>query len=117
VIELRALVSARTSPIAWDLRCEVREKLIAFLREDYPGRCRASAPISISTASSPVCKQRAAADPREASVRRNLHRQNRRRDNRSPRRGEIRRTAMRLSGIWRMMIPQSVPFGACDFAP
>jgi len=36
VIELRALVSARTSPIAWDLRCEVREKLIAFLREDYP---------------------------------------------------------------------------------
>jgi small-conductance mechanosensitive channel len=36
VIELRALVSARTSPIVWDLRCEVREKLIAFLRENYP---------------------------------------------------------------------------------
>lgn len=36
VIELRALVSARTSPLAWDLRCEVREKLIAFLREEYP---------------------------------------------------------------------------------
>jgi small-conductance mechanosensitive channel len=35
-IELRALVSARTSPAAWDLRCEVREKLIAFLREEYP---------------------------------------------------------------------------------
>jgi small-conductance mechanosensitive channel len=35
-IELRALVSARTSPIAWDLRCDVREKLIAFLREEYP---------------------------------------------------------------------------------
>ena len=36
VIELRALVSARTSPLAWDLRCEVREKLIAFLRDEYP---------------------------------------------------------------------------------
>ncbi len=35
-VELRALVSARTSPQAWDLRCEVREKLIAFLQENYP---------------------------------------------------------------------------------
>lgn len=36
VIELRALVSARTAPQCWDLRCEVREKLIAFLQADYP---------------------------------------------------------------------------------
>lgn len=36
-IQLRALVSARTSPEAWDLRCEVREKLIAFLQARYPG--------------------------------------------------------------------------------
>ena len=36
VIELRALVSAQTSPRVWDLRCEVREKLIAYLRQDYP---------------------------------------------------------------------------------
>jgi small-conductance mechanosensitive channel len=35
-IQLRALVSARTSPQAWDLRCEVREKLIAFLQANYP---------------------------------------------------------------------------------
>lgn len=35
-LELRALVSARTSPSAWDLRCEVREKLIAFLQEELP---------------------------------------------------------------------------------
>lgn len=35
-LQLRALVSARTSEQAWDLRCEVREKLIAFLQEDYP---------------------------------------------------------------------------------
>ncbi len=37
VVELRALVSARSSPRVWDLRCEVREKLIAFLQADYPG--------------------------------------------------------------------------------
>jgi small-conductance mechanosensitive channel len=36
-VELRALVSARTSPAAWDLRCEVREKLIAFLQQEHPG--------------------------------------------------------------------------------
>jgi small-conductance mechanosensitive channel len=35
-IQLRALVSARNSPRAWDLRCEVREKLIAFLQAEYP---------------------------------------------------------------------------------
>lgn len=36
VIELRALVSARSAPATWDLRCEVREKLIAYLQEYYP---------------------------------------------------------------------------------
>ncbi|MGB5420612.1 MAG: mechanosensitive ion channel domain-containing protein [Desulfobacterales bacterium] len=35
-IEIRALMSASTSPIAWDLRCLVREKLIVFLQENYP---------------------------------------------------------------------------------
>ena len=35
-VQLRALVSARTSEQAWDLRCEVREKLISFLQENYP---------------------------------------------------------------------------------
>ena len=35
-LELRALVSASTAPRAWDLRCEVREKLIAFLQAEYP---------------------------------------------------------------------------------
>jgi small-conductance mechanosensitive channel len=35
-VELRVLVSARTSPQAWDLRCEVREKLLAFLQMEYP---------------------------------------------------------------------------------
>ena len=32
-MELRALVSARNAPQAWDLRCEIREKLVAFMRE------------------------------------------------------------------------------------
>ena len=36
-VELRALVSAADSSKAWDLRCEVRERLIAFLRSHYPG--------------------------------------------------------------------------------
>jgi small-conductance mechanosensitive channel len=34
-MELRALMSARDSSSAWELRCEVREKLIHFLQENY----------------------------------------------------------------------------------
>lgn len=35
-VELRALVSARDSSSAWELRCEVREGLIDFLQKNYP---------------------------------------------------------------------------------
>jgi small-conductance mechanosensitive channel len=35
-VELRVTLSARDAPRAWDLRCEVREALIAFLRENHP---------------------------------------------------------------------------------
>ena len=35
-LELRVLASARDAPTAWDLRCEVREKLIAFLQAEHP---------------------------------------------------------------------------------
>jgi small-conductance mechanosensitive channel len=35
-LELRGLMSARTSPRAWDLRCEVREKMIVWLQETHP---------------------------------------------------------------------------------
>ena len=35
-VQLRALVSANNSSAAWDLRCEVREKLIAFLQREHP---------------------------------------------------------------------------------
>jgi len=35
-VELRALLSAADASTAWSLRCEVREKLIDFIREKYP---------------------------------------------------------------------------------
>lgn len=35
-IELRALASARSSPEAWDLRCDLREKMIVWLRAQAP---------------------------------------------------------------------------------
>ena len=35
-VQLRALVSAATSGKAWDLRCAVREHLVAFLRDYHP---------------------------------------------------------------------------------
>lgn len=35
-LEIRALMSAADSPTAWDLRVEVREKLITFLQDQYP---------------------------------------------------------------------------------
>jgi small-conductance mechanosensitive channel len=35
-LELRALADAKDSGTAWDLRCLIREKLIAFIRDRYP---------------------------------------------------------------------------------
>jgi len=35
-ILVRALMSAKNSPLAWDLRCSVREKLIHFLQSEHP---------------------------------------------------------------------------------
>ena len=35
-IELRALASARTAADTFDLRCEIREKLIDFLQREFP---------------------------------------------------------------------------------
>jgi small-conductance mechanosensitive channel len=36
-IEVRVLVSATAAPAVWDLRCELREKLIAWLQQEHPG--------------------------------------------------------------------------------
>lgn len=35
-LELRALASARDAGTAWNLRCEVREKLITFIQKNHP---------------------------------------------------------------------------------
>jgi small-conductance mechanosensitive channel len=37
VVQLRALMDARNSGDAWDLRCLVREKMIGFIQKNYPG--------------------------------------------------------------------------------
>lgn len=44
-LELRALASSANASDSWDLRCEIREKLVSFLQKNYPGslpRIRAS---------------------------------------------------------------------------
>ena len=35
-LEIRVLVSCADSGKCWDLRCEVREKLIEFIKSEYP---------------------------------------------------------------------------------
>src|SRR5436305_10010389 len=35
-VELRILMSAADAPSAWDLRCEVRERLLAFIQQRHP---------------------------------------------------------------------------------
>lgn len=35
-VEVRALMSAADASLAWNLRCEVREGLVAFLQKNYP---------------------------------------------------------------------------------
>jgi hypothetical protein len=34
-LELRLLMSAANAPTLWDLRCEVREKIVGFLQREY----------------------------------------------------------------------------------
>jgi small-conductance mechanosensitive channel len=36
-LEIRALASAANASLAWDLRCEIRERLVEFLQRNYPG--------------------------------------------------------------------------------
>jgi hypothetical protein len=45
-IELRCLMSANSAPHAFDLRCEVREKLIDYLQEHHPEALPISRQIS-----------------------------------------------------------------------
>lgn len=49
LVQLRALVSAADSASAWDLRCDVREHMIAYIRERHPDalpRFRAELPAA-----------------------------------------------------------------------
>jgi hypothetical protein len=44
-LEVRALASAADASLAWDLRCEIREKLVSFVQQAFPDslpRLRAS---------------------------------------------------------------------------
>jgi small-conductance mechanosensitive channel len=58
-LELRALASSSDASKSWDLRCEVREKLVAFIQANYPGslpRVRASierVPRAVPASASP----------------------------------------------------------------
>ncbi|MGV3580162.1 mechanosensitive ion channel family protein [Brevundimonas sp.] len=36
VLQVRCLASARSAPVAFDLRCEIREKMMAFMRDQCP---------------------------------------------------------------------------------
>ncbi|MEZ5849334.1 MAG: mechanosensitive ion channel [Hyphomicrobiaceae bacterium] len=36
-LKVRGLVGARNSPQAWDMRCEIRERMIAWLQAEHPG--------------------------------------------------------------------------------
>jgi hypothetical protein len=50
---LRALMSSADAPSNWDLRCDVREQLLAFLAEHYPDqlpRIRADVPAAVLAA-------------------------------------------------------------------
>ena len=46
-MELRCLMSARSASQTFDLRCEVREKLIAFLQKEHPEALPHSRQISL----------------------------------------------------------------------
>ncbi|MDE3068024.1 MAG: mechanosensitive ion channel [Verrucomicrobiota bacterium] len=66
-LEVRVLVSAANSSAAWDLRCEVREKLVDFLQRNYPHSLpRARAELAVREEQSPE-------PPRGNSPRRGTH--------------------------------------------
>ena len=52
-MELRCLMSARSGAQTFDLRCEVREKLIAFLQKEHPEALPHSRQISFRDSPEP----------------------------------------------------------------
>jgi small-conductance mechanosensitive channel len=55
-LQLRALMSVANSNDSWDLRCLVREKLIEFLRQRYPG-CLPQTRVSLLPQETPAQEQ------------------------------------------------------------
>ena len=67
-IELRALASARSAADAFDLRCDIREQLIAFLQQEHPTalpRARAESLRADTPEARPGARQGAAPSTRE----------------------------------------------------
>ena len=60
-VEIRALVSAKDASTLWDLRCEVREKLIAYLQREHPESLPRLRMTSSTGEATPLARQRAAA--------------------------------------------------------
>ncbi|MCK1678924.1 mechanosensitive ion channel family protein [Bradyrhizobium sp. 147] len=68
-IELRALVSARNAPQSWDLRCEIREKLVAFIRDEMPEALPRERAILIPSGDDDAYLPRRAAPPEKMRAR------------------------------------------------
>ncbi|MFN3610121.1 MAG: mechanosensitive ion channel family protein, partial [Hyphomonas sp.] len=62
-LELRALASARTSPEAWDLRCEIREKMIVWLQSNHPEALPVRRAEAIVTAGATSAEGKSPVDP------------------------------------------------------
>jgi small-conductance mechanosensitive channel len=72
-MELRAIMSANSSGAAFDLRCEVREGLIAFLQREHPGalpRERNEVSVTERARKGPTRSRKAAAAPSRHATRR-----------------------------------------------
>ncbi|TWF54979.1 mechanosensitive ion channel family protein [Neorhizobium alkalisoli] len=62
VMEIRILVSANNAPKTFDLRCEVREKIIDFIQREYPNslpRVRAEGAANLNGSAADAVRQQA----------------------------------------------------------
>jgi small-conductance mechanosensitive channel len=62
VMEIRILISASNAPKTFDLRCEMREKIIDFVQREYPNslpRVRAEGAANINGAAAEAIRQQA----------------------------------------------------------
>jgi small-conductance mechanosensitive channel len=69
-MELRCLMSARSSGQTFDLRCEVREKLIDFLQKEHPEALPRSRQISLKDSERSKERRQGSNDSRRSAARR-----------------------------------------------